>query len=422
MSEGLFWSQQTHTFLSAHPHEEGWKVYTYPEEAAERLFLRYLPDYLRDNRFEGVKRREISRVIELDELFETPGKCHISEPGSEWDVTNELNAVSWRGQVHLEWDLHPIHILAFSLSCGYGWNDVFTVATRSNAALRNLHQAISDYTSASRPKSAPRELYVVNGENFNIRSVSWDDLILPAGLLEDIRSNVLGFFQGGEMYHKLGLPYRRGFLFTGPPGCGKTATLRALATNVSAKFITVHGRFDVRDEHIEQALYVANKHAPAVVMLEDLDKLIESEKISLAHLLNVLDGLKDANGVLIIATSNEPQKLDPALLHRPSRFDRIWKFPLPRYEQRLALLSKLAGDRFSEQALREVARKSEGFSMAYVQEIVVNAVLRCVYDAALPDGDMLLGSLETLRSQRKSASKDDEVLIERESLGFCQSA
>jgi len=46
MSEGLFWSQQIHTFLSAHPHEEGWMVYTYPEEAAERLFLRYLPDYL----------------------------------------------------------------------------------------------------------------------------------------------------------------------------------------------------------------------------------------------------------------------------------------------------------------------------------------------------------------------------------------
>jgi len=184
----------------------------------------------------------------------------------------------------------------------------------------------------------------------------------------------------------------------------------------------VHGRFDVRDEHIEQALYVANKYAPAVVMLEDLDKLIESEKISLAHLLNMLDGLKDANGVLIIATSNEPQKLDPALLHRPSRFDRIWKFPLPRYEQRLALSSKLAGGRFSEQALREVARQSEGFSMAYVQEIVVNAILRCVYDAALPEDDTLLGSLETLRAQRKSASKDDEALIERESLGFCQSA
>lgn len=50
MSEGLYWNQQTQAFLSAHSYEEGWKVYTYPEEVAERLFLRFLPDYLRDNK------------------------------------------------------------------------------------------------------------------------------------------------------------------------------------------------------------------------------------------------------------------------------------------------------------------------------------------------------------------------------------
>ena len=422
MSEGLYWNQQTQAFLSAHPYEEGWKVYTYHEEAAEKLFLRFLPDYLRDNCPEIIKRREISRMIELDELIETPEKSHTVDCGAQWDMKNELDAASWKGQVHIEWEHQPIHVFAFTVSCGYGWNDVFMVATRSNKVLRAFHQAIAGYARTVRLKSMPREIFVVNGEDIQIRPVLWGDVMLPPGFLEDIRSNVQGFFQSGEMYQKLGLPYRRGFLFAGPPGCGKTATLRALATNIPAKFITVHGRFDVRDDHIEQALYMANKHAPAVVLLEDLDKLVGSEKISLAHLLNTLDGLKDANGVLVIATTNEPQKLDPALLHRPSRFDRIWKFTLPRYEQRLALLCKLSGDRFSEQALREVARKSEGFSMAYVQEIVVNAVLRCVEDGAVPDDDTLQKSMETLRVQRKSASKDDESLIERESLGFCQPA
>ena len=422
MSEGLFWSQKTDAFLSTHPYEDGWKVYTYPEEAAERLFLRLLPDYLRDSCPEVVTRREISRVVEIDELIETPGKSHVAETGGEWDLKNEMNAISWKGHIHVEWEHQPIHVFAFTVSAGYGWNDIFMVATRSNRALRKFHAAIEHYARTVRMKSTCREIVVVNGENIQVRPVSWGDVMLPTGFLEDIRSNVQGFFQSGELYHQLGLPYRRGFLFAGPPGCGKTATLRALATNIPAKFITVLGRFDVRDDDIEQALYVANKHAPAVVLLEDLDKLIASEKISLAHLLNMLDGLKDTNGVLVIATSNEPQKLDPALLHRPSRFDRVWKFLLPRYEQRLALLAKLAGDRFSDQALREAARKSEGFSMAYVQEIVVNAVLRCVDDGAIPDDSTLLSSLETLRSQRKSASKDDEVLVERESLGFCQPA
>lgn len=353
-------------------------------------------------------------------MIETPGKCHTVECGVQWDMKNELNAASWKGQIHIEWEQQPIHVFAFTVSCGHGWRDIFMLATKSNSAMRTLHQTLARYASTVRMKSAAREIYVVNGEDIQIRPVLWDEVLLPPGFLEDIRSNVVGFFRSGELYHKLGLPYRRGFLFTGPPGCGKTATLIALATNIPAKFITVHGRFDVRDDHIEQALYVANKHAPAVILLEDLDKLIASEKISLAHLLNMLDGLKDANGVLIIATSNEPQKLDPALLHRPSRFDRIWRFPLPRYEQRLALLGQLSGDRFSEQALREVARQSEGLSMAYVQEIVVNAVLRCVEDGVVPDDETLQRSMEAMRAQRKSASKDDESLIERESVGFFQ--
>ena len=422
MSEGLYWEQQTKAFLSAHPHEEGWKVYTYPEEGAEKLFLRFLPDYLRDTCPELIKRREISRVLEPDALIETREKSQTMECGSRWDRKDELNAASWKGHIYIEWEQQPLHVFAFTVSCGYGWNDIFMIATQSNAALRTFHQAISGYARMVRMKSMPREIHIVNGENIQIKPVSWDDVMLPAGFLEDIRSNVQGFFRSGALYDQLGLPYRRGFLFAGPPGCGKTATLRALATNIPAKFIAVHGRFDVRDDHIEQALYVANKHAPAVVLLEDLDKLIASEKVSLAHLLNMLDGLKDTNGMLIIATSNEPQKLDPALLHRPSRFDRMWKFTLPRYEQRLALLCKFSGGRFSEQTVQEVAQKSEGFSMAYVQEIVVNAVLRCMDEGAIPDDLTLLGSLETLRSQRKAASKKDEVLVERESLGFCQPA
>ena len=157
MSEGLYWNQQTQMFLSAHPYEEGWKVYTYPEEAAERFFLRFLPDYLRDNCPEVIKRREISRMIELDELIETPGKSHTVECGAQWDMKNELDTASWKGQVHIEWEQQPIHVFAFTVLCGYGWNDVFMVATQSNKVLRAFHQAIASYARTVRLKSTPRE-------------------------------------------------------------------------------------------------------------------------------------------------------------------------------------------------------------------------------------------------------------------------
>src|SRR6185312_14088076 len=100
--------------------------------------------------------------------------------------------------------------------------------------------------------------------------------------------------------------------------------------------------------------------------------------------LNLLDGLKALSGVLVIATCNEPDKLDPALIHRPSRFDRVWRFELPKYEQRLELLRRKGDTFFSESALETAVRRSEGFSMAYVQEIVVSALLECAHDDQPP--------------------------------------
>ncbi len=146
--------------------------------------------------------------------------------------------------------------------------------------------------------------------------------------------------------------------------------------------------------------------------------MAKTKGVSLSHVLNLLDGLKALNGVLVIATCNELDKLDPALIHRPSRFDRVWRFELPRYEQRLELLRKKGGTYFSESALETVARRSEGFPMAYVKEVVVNALLECAHDEVDPEDDYLLRSLDTLRLQRKEAAKPGDSMEERQALGF----
>ncbi|CAE6753308.1 ATP-binding protein [Nitrospira defluvii] len=417
MRETLLENEQAQAFLLAHPYQKGWKVYRYTEAIAAQLFLCFLPDYLRDHCPQAISRRELIRHLSDDELFDAPFVAHATPAGNPWDVKLDLNGSGWRGLLEFEWADFPIHILASSLSARYSWTDVFTVATQSNRALRSLHQSLAHYARNVRMKGRPGRITVINGDDVDVRSAPWDDLLLPPGMVEDIRTSVEGFFRSEQTYQQLGLPHRRGFLFTGPPGCGKTATIRALTTHTSATFVTVDGRYDVEDYHVERALNLANQQSPAVVILEDLDKLISSNRISLAHLLNLLDGLREFKGVLVIATSNEPQKLDPALLHRPSRFDRIWRFPLPRYEQRLELLVKVARGQFSMAAVQEVARQSEGFSMAYVQEIVVNALLRSVDRGGQTDDDALTTSLATMEAQRKSAAKSDDVAA-RESVGF----
>jgi SpoVK/Ycf46/Vps4 family AAA+-type ATPase len=303
---------------------------------------------------------------------------------------------------------------------GKGCFGIYFVATKSLAAFRDLLLVLERYGKA-RLKEKKKEIYVVNGDNIPVTASSWDDLVLPAQMALDIRGNVEGFFASPGRYAALGIPHRRGFLFTGPPGCGKTLTLKTLASNVPAKFISVLGTADVDDGMLRNALDLAQGCTPAVVLLEDLDRIVDAKGVSISHFLNLLDGLKVLNGVLVIATCNEPDKLDPALIHRPSRFDRVWRFELPKYDQRLAFLKKRGRDFFSESALEAAARRSEGFSMAYVQEIVVSALLECTHDDLPPSDDHLLKSLDTLRMQRKNASKPEESMEERENVGFCMS-
>jgi AAA+ superfamily predicted ATPase len=419
MSESLFMKQQIEAFVAAHPSEDGWKVYEYPLDLAKKLYVPYLLDCLRDWHPEALKRRSALKEVREGDLLGTAGDSHYAESGTEWDLQKELDSYWWKGLVELEWKGSPLHYLTYPVNTGMAFGDFFFVATKSNAVLQDFQRVLDAYGKARRKKPDSKQILVVNGDDIPVQEVTWDDVVMEPTFAEDIRRNVSAFFESRGKYEALGIPYRRGFLFAGPPGCGKTLTIKTLAYTTPAKFITVLGRADVKDYQIEEAMYLAGNYSPAVVLFEDLDKLIASKEISLSHFLNILDGFKVTNGVLVIATSNEPARLDPALLHRPSRFDRVWKFTLPKQEQRFALLRKRGGAYFSEAALEEVARKSDGFSMAYVQEIVVNALLDSAHNGNSPDDQTLLKSLTTLKAQRKAVSKDDDELADRESVGFC---
>lgn len=420
MSESRFVNQHIQSFASSHPHEMGWKLYEYPSGTAYRISLVYLLDFLQDCHPDAIKRQATIKELYGKELDQFAGEACCPELDVEWDLSRELESDTWHGLIEIEWAGHPMHFFSFLLKSGYGYATIYQVATRSNVALRKFTHALDDY-GRMRKKRDARHIQAVNGDNIPLTPVSWEDIFLPPGFIEAIQSNVTAFFEGQARYKALGIPYRRGLLFTGAPGCGKTLTLKALAYHTAAKFVTVLGKADVSDKDIENALDVACSGSPAVVLFEDLDKLIESKDVSLAHFLNLLDGLKVVSGVLVIATCNEPEKLDPALLHRPSRFDRVWTFPLPALEQRLALLRKHGGLYFSDGALTEVARRTQGMSMTYLQEIVVNALLECAHKDKAPGDPDLLRSLNTIRAQRKDASKGVESLEEQDSVGFCVS-
>lgn len=330
MGESLFLNSHIHNFSSSHPQNQGWKVYELPSHRARKECLNLLLDFLRDVYPDSIEHRAAIKELSDEDMPCNPLPNHPADPGTEWDLSKELDSSDWFGLVHIKWGSHQIRFMSLLLMNGGGYINVH-VATRSNAALRKLLAELEAYGKAKR-KDEARSIFVVNGENIPLQPVSWEDIFLPPRLAESIRHNVAAFFQSEKCYRSLGIPHRRGLLFAGPPGCGKTLTLKALMYETTAKAITVLGTADVEDQHIEMAFSAAERHAPAMVVFEDLDKLVQSKNISLAHFLNIVDGFRTLSGVMLIASSNEPELLDPALLHRPSRFDRVWTFALPGVE------------------------------------------------------------------------------------------
>jgi hypothetical protein len=419
MSDLSSYRYHSQRFMSAHPLTKGWKIYEYAGDEGLRLHLYYLIDFLRDRYPEAIKERTTYGVVDGPALLGEHGQPTYLQPEEKLEIEQEFRCDLWLGSVRIVWQDHEMHFLAFPMLIeSGGFRHFHFLATKSNITLQRFLHELDEY-GQTRQRQDAHTIYVVNGNDIPIAPASWDDVILPPGVAEGIRANATAFLQGEERYAQLAIPYRRGFLFSGPPGCGKTLTLRILAHTLPAKFVTVLGRANVNDEHIQHAFSVAAKHAPAVILFEDLDKLIDAAGISLSHFLNMLDGLHVTKGVLVIATSNEPERLDPALLHRPSRFDRIWQFPLPGLEQRVALLRKCGGKYFSDIALEEAANRSHGCSMAHVQEIVVNALLQCAHAEKGPTDERLLDSVEVLRMQRRRVAKPLESLNEREAVGFC---
>ncbi|HEY0756709.1 MAG TPA: ATP-binding protein [Ktedonobacteraceae bacterium] len=215
-----------------------------------------------------------------------------------------------------------------------------------------------------------------------IKSATFDNLILAETLKQEIRSDLEQFFAARETYAHYHIPWKRGILFLGTPGNGKTHTIKALINLLNKPCLYVKSfkaQYCTDDKNISEVFRRARKAAPCILVLEDLDSLLTDENRS--FFLNELDGFASNIGIVILATTNHPERLDPAILDRPSRFDRKYLFNLPVLAERIKYLtfwnaSLQATMRLSEQAISSIANLTMDFSFAYLKELFLSSIMR----------------------------------------------
>ncbi len=262
-----------------------------------------------------------------------------------------------------------------------------------------------------------------------IRQTKLEDLVLPGCEREEVAGDLQRFIDRRAEFTKFGVPWKRGLLLSGPPGNGKTMCIKALANtlrtpdeNGEPKPIDCLYVRSLESEHMPDHYTIgsvfgrARQSTPCLLIFEDLDSLVTEKNRSV--FLNELDGLALNDGLIVLASTNHPDRLDPALRDRPSRFDRSWHFDLPAKRERQRYLvswnARLESEvRLDEVGCEGIAGVTEGFSYAYLKELMVSSLMRWISERDSDPSAKLLDLVERqvglLRDQMSRGEVDGDL-------------
>ena len=227
-------------------------------------------------------------------------------------------------------------------------------------------------------------------------STKFSDVAGYEGAKEEI-SEIIDFLRNPARYQRAGAMAPRGVLMVGPPGTGKTLLARAVAGEASVPFFSVTGSsfvemfVGVGAARVRDLFSEARKRAPAIIFVDEVDAIgqrrsgsgavvaNDEREQTLNQLLSEMDGFDMTQGLVVLAATNRPEVLDPALL-RPGRFDRQITIPLPTLDERAAILAVHCRDKklAPDVDLTVVARGTPGFSGADLANLANEAAIFAV--------------------------------------------
>jgi len=214
--------------------------------------------------------------------------------------------------------------------------------------LEKMEVKMEDFLNAYKEitPTAMREVYI------EVPTVHWDDIGGLEEVKQELKEAVEWPLKHPEIFKRMGIKPPKGILLYGPPGCGKTLLAKAVATESEANFITVKGPevfskwVGESEKAIREVFRKARMAAPAVIFFDEIDSLVPRRGLGftdsgvtervISQLLTEMDGIVTLEDVVVIAATNRPDMVDPAVL-RPGRFDRLIYVPEPDEKGRLQI-------------------------------------------------------------------------------------
>jgi transitional endoplasmic reticulum ATPase len=259
------------------------------------------------------------------------------------------------------------------------------------SVLEKMEIRMEDFLNAYREitPAAMREVYI------EVPAVHWDQIGGLEEVKEELREAVEWPLKNPEIFKRMGIRPPKGILLFGPPGCGKTLLARAVATESEANFVSIKGPevfskwVGESEKAIREVFRKARMASPAVIFFDEFDSLVPRRGMGYAdsgvtervisQLLTEMDGIMTLQDVVIIAATNRPDIVDPAVL-RPGRFDRLIYVPEPDEKARLEIFKIYTKDMplAKDVNLAELASKTKSYSGADIEAVCREAALNAL--------------------------------------------
>ena len=225
----------------------------------------------------------------------------------------------------------------------------------------------------------------------SVPRITYDELGGLKNEVQKIREMVELPMRHPELFDKIGVEAPKGVLLYGPPGTGKTLLAKAVAGETNAHFISLSGpeimgkHYGESEERIREIFTQAEENAPSIIFIDEIDSIApkrdevsgELEKRIVSQLLTLMDGMKSRGKVVVIAATNRPDSIDPAL-RRPGRFDREIEIGIPDDEGRFDILSiHTRGMPIDEKVdLKQISKTTHGFVGADLEVLAKEAAMK----------------------------------------------